>query len=119
MHYYSRPHKEQFREAVEFVVRDTHHYEDSVVIGYVWNPAYLNYYFGTMGSAQRVQVVAGRKEDILRLNEYLQMEHPDYIWYISAHRKPSPRFIKYLGRRFTLLDHAPFVHANVWLYRNY
>ena len=119
MHYYSRPHKEQFREAVEFVVRDTHHYEDSVVIGYVWNPAYLNYYFGTMGSAQRVQVVAGRKEDILRLNEYIQTEHPDYIWYISAHRKPRPRFIKYLGRRFTLLDHAPFVHANVWLYRNY
>jgi 4-amino-4-deoxy-L-arabinose transferase-like glycosyltransferase len=119
MNYYSHPHKEQFREAVEFVVGEKNHYEDSVVIGYVWSPHYLNYYFEKRGSEQRVDVIAGQKEDISMVSEYIQTENPNYIWYISAHKEPSPEFIEFLDQNFTLVNHTPFIKANVWLFENH
>lgn len=114
--YYSRPHKEQFREAAGLIVDEKYHYENSVVIGYVWNPDYLNYYFKKKGSEQRVDVIAGQKEDISMVTEYIQTENPNFIWYISAHKKPSPEFTEFLNQNFTLVNHTPFIKANVWLF---
>ncbi|MEE8357665.1 MAG: glycosyltransferase family 39 protein [Anaerolineales bacterium] len=118
LNYYSRPYKEQFREAVGFVVSEKLHYEDSVVIGYVMDPALLNYYFKKKGSEQRVAVIAGQKEDISIVSEYIQIENPNFIWYISGHIEPSPEFIEFLDQHFTRINHMPFKKANVWLFEN-
>jgi len=44
MNYYSQPHKQQFREAVGYVVERDSLYEDSLIVGYRVK-AYLDYYF--------------------------------------------------------------------------
>lgn len=115
--YYSEPHKEQFREAVGFAADRAHLYEDSLVIGYVWDPDYLNYYFEKKSSKLRVDRVAGQEEDIPGLIKYVKTENPNYLWYISAHRIPSPEFIDSLSQNFTLIDHESFIKANVWLFK--
>ncbi len=118
IHYYSRPSKAQFREAVRLVVEEAHLYEDAAIIGYVWNPNYLNYYFKKNGSAQRVGIVAGQKEDIPILSEYIQTKKPAYIWYVSADIEPAPEFVEFLEQTFTLISTTPFINANAWLFEN-
>lgn len=117
--YYSRPIKTQFREAVGYIVGETGHYDNSVVIGYAWSQSYFNYYFKKMGSEQRVNVMAGQKEDKAMVSEYIQTENPNYIWYIAAHRIPSPEFLEVLDQKYTLVNHTQFIKANVWLFENH
>jgi mannosyltransferase len=119
MKYYSTPRKEQFREAVEFVVSVKYYHEDSIIMGYVWNPKYLNYYFEKSNSEQKVDIIAGEKEDISLASEYIQRKKPNYIWYISGHIEPSPEFIDFLNRNFTPVTHKPFIGTNVWLFENH
>lgn len=116
--YYSTPHKEQFREAVGYVVNEAHSYENAVTIGYVWYPEYLNYYFQKEGATQRVNMIAGQEQDISDVDKYIQEENPDYIWYIAAHKEPSPEFIEFLDQKFKQVQHESFIKAEVWLFEN-
>lgn len=116
--YYSNPSKEQFREAVEFVMDEGHSYENAIIIGYVWYPEYLNYYFQKEGATQRVNMIAGQEQDISDVDKYIQEENPDYIWYIAAHKEPSPEFIEFLDQKFKQVQHESFIKAEVWLFEN-
>ncbi len=116
--YYSRPHKNQFRESVGYVVNESQLQQKPVVIGYAWHQEYLNYYFRKHGVDQIVDLVAGEDEDIALTREYIKEENPDYIWYIVVHKKPSSGFVAFLEQEFTLIDYVPFVGAKVWLFKN-
>lgn len=118
MDYYSEAHKEQFREAVGFIVEHDHLYKGSLIIGYAWSREYLNYYFERKGSDRRVYAMAGQEKDISNVAEVISTESPQYIWYIRAHRSPGVEFIDFLNRNLIFIDQKKFIGADVWLFEN-
>lgn len=116
MNYYSKPHKEQFREAVNYIVEHDYLYKDSLIIGYVLNREYFNYYFKRKNSDRRVNVIGGEEKDIPKIDEVISTENPLYIWYIWAHRIPDAKFIDFLNKRLTFIERKEFIKADVWLF---
>lgn len=114
--YYSQPHKQQFRDAVAYVVDQDVNYENSMIIGYAWHSNYLNYYFKKLGSKRKLDLPAGQKENITITEERIKKRKPNYIWFVSAHRVPESEYLDYLNQNYTLLICKSFINANVWLY---
>ncbi len=114
--YYSKPHKAQFREAVNYIIEEEGQYDQSAIIGHVWFPSYLNYYFKKGHSETRVQVIAGEKKDTLYVAEYLKNNNPKHLWYIAAHKIPDNEFLDYMNTNYTLINKKLFLEATVWLY---
>lgn len=117
MRYYWQPHNDQFREAVGFVVQHDNTHEGALIIAYVHNQDYLNYYFERGGSAKRVDIIAGEREDVPEVADLLSAQSPRYVWYI-AHRDPDVEFIDFLTTALTVLDYHSFVGIEVWLFQN-
>jgi mannosyltransferase len=120
MAYYSEPQKEQFREAVQYLVEEEYLYEDSVIV--VWG-AYrgqFDYYFEKSGSNRRIDLAAGRRDDMVPVIQYTTSEDARYMFYVLVHGRAlvEPRFAEFLNRNFTLLDHRHFVGLSVWLLEN-
>jgi hypothetical protein len=116
--YYAEPQKEQFREAVGYVVQQSERYPGALVIGHVWSEQYLEYYFKRFGSNQRVSWLAGLPGDIARTEAFLQQSPVDYVWFVRAHRSVAPEFLAFLNDALVLVEHQTLVGADVWLYRN-
>jgi mannosyltransferase len=120
MAYYSEPHKEQFREAVQYLVEGESLYADSAIL--VWG-AYrqqFDYCFRKSGSSRQIDLAAGRGDDLVPVVQYLIKENPRYIWYVFVHARAQvePQFATFLNRNFTILDHRQFVGLSVWLLEN-
>ena len=118
MDYYTKPHKEQFREAVGFVVENHDAYQNSLIIGYAWHRDYFNYYFQRKGSDLRVNVMGGLANDIPKVAELIAGQEPEYVWFISAHRVPDERFMHFLSEKLQLVREKDFLGANVRLFQN-
>ncbi len=118
LHYYSQPHKQQFRQAVAYVVDHDAAYPDSLVVGSVWHWDYLNYYFEQMGSPRRTDLLASQAEDLSNLVEALQARRPRFVWLVAAHLTPDPQILGYLDSHLKLVDHQQFLGATVWLYED-
>ncbi len=119
MAYYSKPHKEQFREAVAFIVERDHLYEDAMIIGYTHGGTeYLDYYFRKSGSPKRVSLTGGQEKDTPRVAAEIAAKNPQYLWYIHAHRIPEAQFTKFLDKNLKLLTSKNFVGAKVSLFDN-
>lgn len=116
--YYSKPHKEQFREAVNYIVDHDSRYRNSFIVGHAHNKNYFDYYFKKSGSSRRVDLKAGKEKDIRSVAKAVKKRKPKYIWYISAHLNPDEKFIDFLNERFISIKHKNFVKANVRLYKN-
>ncbi len=114
--YYSGIHKAQFREAVEFIVKNDARYRDSVIIGYSHGrEKYLGYYFDKYGSSRGVDITAGKTQDIPSVVKLFRERNPRYIWYIRAHKMPEKGFLDFLARNLKFIGHKEFFRANVWL----
>jgi mannosyltransferase len=101
INYYGEPHKEQFREVVQFVASEDNRYKNSLIIGNSYfDGDYFNYYFRRIGSTRRVDVGGGREEDIAHVAEMISIRNPHYIWFISGHRIPEIKFVEFLNRNF-------------------
>lgn len=118
MDYYSKPHKEQFREAVGFIVEHHDEHENSLIIGHAWHADYFNYYFERKGSDLRVNVMGGLTNDIPKVAELIARQGPKYVWFISAHRVPDEQFMQFLSGKLQLVCEKDFLDANVWLFQN-
>jgi mannosyltransferase len=118
LRYYSQPHKQQFRQAVAYVVDHDAAYPDSLVIGSVLHWDYLNYYFEQMRSPRRTDLLASRAEDLSNLVEELEARQPRFVWLVAAHLTPAPQLLDYLDSHLKLVDRQPFLGATVWLYQN-
>ena len=115
--YFSTPQKAQFREAVEYVVQEESLYENSMVIGCVWNEEYLNYYFERENSHRRVDLIGGSGEEIAKIHGGILSKDPSYIWLIQAHRRMEKDFHDYFQNNFETIDSKPFHWAEVTLYK--
>jgi 4-amino-4-deoxy-L-arabinose transferase-like glycosyltransferase len=118
MNYYTKPHKEQFREAAEFLTNHDKLYQQSLIIGYAWVKDYFNYYFQRSGCQKRIHIIAGEEKDILPVKKIIHKKMPQYIWYIRGHRIPEQKFIDFLHNSFSLITHKKLVGSDVWLFKN-
>jgi uncharacterized membrane protein len=116
-HYYTRPCKPQFRDAVEFILKRDNFYRDSVIIGCGWVPYYFDYYFKQKGSTKRVSEILAEKEDIVKLDAVTRKNSSRYIWYIRGFRTPNKVFLNYLEKNFSLIEHQIFYGAEVWCWK--
>jgi mannosyltransferase len=120
MKYYGEPQKEQFREAVQYLVERDRVYGDSTIL--VWG-AYrdqFDYYFERSGSGRRIDVAGGREADLVPVIQYLIEEDPRHIWYVVVHSRAflDPPFAEFLTRNFAIVEHRQFVGLSVWLLEN-
>jgi mannosyltransferase len=120
MKYYAEPQKEQFREAVQYVVERDRVYGDSVVVMRGAYPDQFDYYFERSGSSRRIDVAGGREADLVPVIQYLIEKNPRYVWYVVVHARAvvEPHFAKFLNKNFTPLEHRQFVGLSVWLLEN-
>lgn len=116
--YYSKPHKEQFREAVKFVTDNHELFDNSLIIGYAWSKEHLNYYFKRKGFEKGAEYILGEREDIESFKKIIIERKPGYIWFIRAHRVPDPEFIDYIQKHFETLIHISFIECDVLLLKN-
>ncbi len=114
--YYSKPRKGQFREAVAHIADRDAELSDSLLVGYAWSSRYFDYYFERLGSERRIELKAGRLEDLERVLEKVARREPRYLWFIAAHRVPEAEFVEALAERFELLEHRRFRKAETRLF---
>jgi len=118
--YYSRPHKEQFREAVAWVVAEDLPAEASaspggaVVLGRAYHAEYFDYYFARLGSQRRVDLVAGDDASIAATQALLDRAQPRRVWLLRGHQEVGPNLLAFLGRRYALREHLALLGADVW-----
>jgi mannosyltransferase len=114
MGYYHIPDKEQFREAVRYVV-DMHNTEENeAVIGFAKYPDYFGYYFMRFSSDLRVDLLLDAKQDLADLDRFLVSHKKNRFWYIAGHGMPKSELIDALEERYVLLDEKTFLGAHVW-----
>lgn len=114
--YYTTPTKEQWREAVSYVIQHDVANEDSLVVSWSYRGADFDYYFERLGSSLRVQLNAGEADDIPDFEAFLRERKPKLIWYISASEQPQPAFLAHLQNRLRQIDHQSYINAEVWLF---
>jgi len=113
--YYSKPHKEQFRESAGYIVEHDHLYKDSIIAG---SYAFMtNYYFERKGFDRRVELGANQKS-ISGISKVISTGNPRYVWSLHAHSVPDEGYINFLNKNLTLLEYKKFIGAEVWLFEN-
>ncbi len=115
--YYRVPSKEQFREAVQYIIERTDPTRSRVIVGFAKHPDYFNYYFERFGSRERVELIAGEPEDVAAFDEYIRLHNPERIWYVAAHGSPSPALMEHLMATLELADTRKYQGAQVWMFR--
>ena len=116
--YYSTPQKQQFREAVNYIVEhDSRTQYHSIIVGYTYYAEYFNYYFDKKHSSRTIDIVAGQQKDIPILSNVIAEKNPQYLWLIAAHRVPDREFIDFLKSKFSLVTSKTFKEASVWLFK--
>jgi hypothetical protein len=115
MQYYTTPQKGLFREAVRYIGSNESQYPNALIIGYSWDPAYIDYYFRRLGYARRVEVSAGNRPEIPAVTAALATRQPKYVWYIRAFRNPESEFLDFLRQHLTQLDYREFPGPDSWL----
>jgi 4-amino-4-deoxy-L-arabinose transferase-like glycosyltransferase len=118
--YYTKPQKQQFREAVQYIVeKDIDNVaQTSIIAGYAWHKDYFNYYLDKYNSIKRVDIIAGKTDDIPRFSETIQKYNPEYFWYITGHRVPDKQFLDYLNNEYRLVISKEYRGAQARLFQN-
>jgi len=115
-HYYSLPHRPQWREAVAYIVEGDALDDNSLIIGCGQREDHFNYYFSKMDSPRRVDLQACRQKGVTKIMKLIDSKNPAYLWFIHSHGKPEPEFLDSLTQNFGLLEHKRFIAAEVWLF---
>lgn len=113
---FTKPHKEQYEEAVVKIIEENTIYQPSLIIGYAWYTEYFNYYFNKFNSGLKVDLKAGEAADTSSVSKLVNEKKPVYIWFISAHKDPDPAFMNYMDNAFVRKQYHKFADAQVILY---
>jgi hypothetical protein len=129
--YYRAPQKEQFREAVHYIVEHDRNLGNSLIIGHHWFPSSFNYYFEQFQSDRRIDLFAAKKHHIGELTATLDARNPAYVWFICAYPKPGsamdeflgdlspqadPEFLATLQQDYEVNRHEQFIGVEVYLF---
>jgi mannosyltransferase len=128
MDYYTKPHNEQFREAVQFAIRNER--ADTLIVGCSWGyygpnkipwpgqPAKFDYYFEQQGSDRRVQMVACEAKNMPAIKKRIDKRDYRFVLYLTAHNQPEPQrpLTLSLLHEFELISQKKLVGANAYLF---
>jgi hypothetical protein len=118
IHYYEQPTKEPFREAARFVMDHADPHKNTVVLSYLYNRAFLDYYFRRLGAEQRVDLNAGEDVEIPKLTKLLDERKPERIWYVYSDMTrvpPSQNFLAVLCQHARTVKRTSFLGVQVLL----
>ncbi|HIJ74216.1 MAG TPA: hypothetical protein HPP83_08965, partial [Candidatus Hydrogenedentes bacterium] len=113
--YFSKPQKEQYREAAQYILERDAEYPDAPIIAYAWREYDLNHYFKRLGSARRVAFRAGKEEEIPETRKRIAAAQTDYFWYVAAHRTPDKPFLRFLFSEYSVCKYRELVGVYIWL----
>lgn len=118
--YYSAPQRTQFREAIEFAVREGPGRGHAAMFGYLGGAGldYTDYYFARFHSASLPRQQAGRLEDLPAIEALLAQPNTHRVVFFNAHADAEAAFVEALQQRLVLLEHKAFAGANVWIFEN-
>ncbi|MBI4648589.1 MAG: hypothetical protein HY738_18890, partial [Bacteroidia bacterium] len=116
--YYNTPKKDQFSQAILFLLHKDKELDKSVIIARTEYKECFDYYLEQYGSAKRVSFAAGVKSDIKNTGKFLSSTSTQYIWYICGHTKADNDYVEYLKTRLEmLLYNNEYINMEIWLFR--
>lgn len=115
-HYYSKPQKDQYREAAAYVVQNQGGYKDFPVVAHAWDEYFFDYYFERFGSPAKVGLLAGSMDDLEVLKNFLQARNAQGFWFLTGQRIPEQQFIEQLDNSYELATKVELNGASASLY---
>ena len=114
MRYYREPQKQQWREAVQYILVKDRLPAPSVIVGF--NHDFRGYYFRRAGSGKKVLLTAGLNGDIPKVEALITTKKPQYVWYLYGHGRPDAQFIQHLTSKYNVVRKKQFVSTAVYLF---
>lgn len=102
--YYGVPHKDQFREAVAFVMENSAQAPDATVAGFGHHPAAFNYYLQRFDSPKRIKIWKGREGDFDEFMTQWREHGGGPVWYLFTDPYPAESFLEKLRERFVATE---------------
>jgi len=112
--YYWTPKKDQWRETAAQIIKVNKQPDRNLMIGCVWRPAFVNYYFERLGSELRLSIEASRQTDFPNLRKAIQAKKPDTIWFVRIHRPLDQKLLELLQKNYRETSHVKFINADIW-----
>lgn len=116
-HYYISPWKEQFREAVAYVLSQDGG-RKSLILGGATGPEHYNYYFTHQSGKAREIVFGYRAQDLPQVQKQIAERRPDFVWLMFFDKLPEKGFFEGLKQRMRLLSAKNFLGGGVALFDN-
>jgi mannosyltransferase len=115
-HFYSKPQKDQYREAVAHVVQLQQSYKDLPIVASTKRKGFYDYYLEHLGSPQNVSLLAWRMDDFEKVQEFLRTDPADGFWHLVGERRPDQEFLDQLAASYTLESEIKFSGTSARLY---
>lgn len=114
--YYSRPHRQQFREAAAVVVRHESGAPGAALLAYGCHAHHFDYYLAHLGARGRIELAVPAWGDANEILRHLDAQQPESVWLLSARREPSPELLAALEVRYRPVLHEALHHTSARLY---
>ena len=114
--YYSKPTKEQFREAVKYVISEYNHDQKADIFALTYHEEYFNYYFRNFNSDIRVNECVEIRNKNDEIEAALSRCYSNHLWLLSGHQLPSAEFLKIINKNYKLVDQKNLIGAQAILY---
>jgi uncharacterized membrane protein len=115
MNYYSVPIKEQFRDVVNYVIKNDNEYSESTIVGYTYDN-FFDYYIKQKGFNKKVYLYVNEKKDMTSILREISIIQTKYVWLLSGHLMPDDKFIEHLSISYKVIQERTFIEAKVWLF---
>ena len=123
--YYSRPTKQQYREAVNYIIQHDHVNGPPLIIGSCIDADLLNYYFLKNGSPRRVSwnpfvsfFTGGLANEQSKLLQEINTNKIRYVWFVNDTLMIPESYIAFMEQHLTLLEKKSFVEMEVRRFEN-
>lgn len=118
--YYRKPFKEQFREAGEFVAKNSYPYEDLSIIAWGCSPGFFDYYIDKFGLNKKIDLMIPARYDVDRLKKFIIERNPRYLWFL-CYEGPDSNYIPQLIEEFkkcaVITKKKSFIGINLWFFK--
>jgi hypothetical protein len=118
MGYYRYPYKEQFREAVEYIVDTSDQYPEAAIIGFSRFPSYFDYYFQHFNSDLRIDLTVQDETKPIEVAQFIENDMTPYFWIVVGHSYSDPPLVRRFEADFQVLEKVKLQGASVWLFKH-
>jgi 4-amino-4-deoxy-L-arabinose transferase-like glycosyltransferase len=118
--YYRKPFKEQFREAGEFVAKNSYSYDDLSIIAWGCSPRFFDYYIEKFGLNKKIDLMIPARYDVNILQKFITERNPRYLWFLCYEGPDSnyiPQLIKEFKKCAIITKKKSFIGINLWFFR--